>query len=257
MILGLLSDIHEDRLNLQRAIRLLEKQGADTLICLGDIAGFSKRYFNHSKTRSAKYCWQSVREHCEIVIPGNHDYYAVKKITPWMAKCGIPENWYQLPFKEREKKAQGQFWLYEPDECENDLDDQMNEYISQLPAWQKMISNDETLMLSHYVSPDLNGAAAVFLPDPSLISTHLDFMRRNKQSISVFGHMHPEGLLRIHPDGYTRIRFHKIMNLQEQTAWGIPCVAGGRNRPGIALLDTTAKTIKTVPLYSRLTSLIR
>ncbi len=41
MKLAIITDIHEDRVNLVKALRMIEKEACDEIACLGDIVGFS------------------------------------------------------------------------------------------------------------------------------------------------------------------------------------------------------------------------
>ncbi len=41
MLLGVISDIHEDIIALEKALTFLEKRNCDQIICLGDIVGYA------------------------------------------------------------------------------------------------------------------------------------------------------------------------------------------------------------------------
>jgi predicted phosphodiesterase len=80
MKIGIISDIHEDGIRLMQALTGLEKQNCDKLVCLGDIAGFDKRFYGFEYTRNLSYCILPIRASCIHIIPGNHDFFVMKKI---------------------------------------------------------------------------------------------------------------------------------------------------------------------------------
>lgn len=252
MILGLLSDIHEDQLHLQKALTLLEKKGVSEIACLGDVGGFSAYYYQYGKRRSASRCWEIVQQNCQYILPGNHDLFAVRKISRYMEECGIPSDWYQLALDERKRIAEDRFWLYEPEEEANDLTLDQKNFIRNLPDEIRVETDKISILLTHYVYPDLSGAGTVFLPDSKLNKSHLEYMVKKEAELSFFGHCHPEGFIRIHPEEYQICPYKKLFHLVPGTAIGLPCIADGRNRPGIALFNTTDQSFVSIPLSSKL-----
>ena len=53
MILGFITDIHEDITSLQKAFKLLEQEKVDSIICLGDIIGFALPFYKNIPDRDA------------------------------------------------------------------------------------------------------------------------------------------------------------------------------------------------------------
>lgn len=248
MITGFISDIHEDMQNLQKAIRLLEKKGADELIALGDVCGFSERYFSFSRTRSARACWETVLRECTVVVPGNHDLYAIRRIPEFFHDLRLPDSWYDLPLSERKTLGEKLVWLYEPDESEHDLTPELCHSISALPAYQVIERDHLKILLTHFVFPDPTGSATTFLPDPGYTDQHLNRMADLQADLGVFGHQHPEGLLQISRNGMKRMRFRRDLPVEKGSAYGVPPTARGRNRAGICLADWNNLRLKTVPL---------
>lgn len=245
---GLISDIHEDYRSLSRAIRRLEKLGADELFCLGDISGYSERYYRYNTRRSARKCWELVLRECALVLPGNHDLYAIRKTPELFKRLGLPDNWYQLTLPERQSLARERVWLYEPDEAPNDLHPSILDQISSLPSWHLVERNGWSVLLTHYLYPDLSGSGTTFLPDQRLVQDHERFMKEKKADIALFGHQHPEGLLQVQHTGIKRIRFRRKIRIHPGQIIGIPAVALGRNRHGFALIDWVNQQIKALPL---------
>jgi len=103
MRIGFISDIHEDLHGLKRALDILGKWKCDEIICLGDIAGFSYPHYRHENNRNASECLRLVKESCSIVIPGNHDLYACRKIPEMNPGFSYPDNWYDMDFTSRKQ----------------------------------------------------------------------------------------------------------------------------------------------------------
>ena len=70
MKIGFISDIHSNLEALNVAISSLEDAGAQRIFCLGDIVGYGA---------NPRECIAIVREKCEIIVAGNHDWAAVGK----------------------------------------------------------------------------------------------------------------------------------------------------------------------------------
>jgi predicted phosphodiesterase len=69
---AIISDIHSNREALDAVLAAIEKQKVDAITCLGDVVGYGA---------DPNYCVEVTREHCEIVLMGNHDHAALG-LTP-------------------------------------------------------------------------------------------------------------------------------------------------------------------------------
>jgi predicted phosphodiesterase len=72
MRIAILTDIHSNYPALERALSIIEKTNIDRIFCLGDIIGYGP--FPNE-------CVDLVREHCNGVVVGNHDFGLIGK-TP-------------------------------------------------------------------------------------------------------------------------------------------------------------------------------
>ncbi len=70
MKIGFISDIHSNLEALTAALLTLELAGAQKVFCLGDIVGYGA---------NPRECIAVVREKCEVIVAGNHDWAAVGK----------------------------------------------------------------------------------------------------------------------------------------------------------------------------------
>jgi len=68
MKLGIISDIHGNLEALETVLKKLERLNVDEVICLGDIVGYGA---------NPNECCELVREHCSVVVLGNHDEWAL------------------------------------------------------------------------------------------------------------------------------------------------------------------------------------
>ncbi len=61
---AIISDIHSNLPALEAVLEDIDRRNIKKVICLGDIIGYGPDPLE---------CWQKVREHCSIIIRGNHD----------------------------------------------------------------------------------------------------------------------------------------------------------------------------------------
>lgn len=252
MLLGIISDIHEDIKGLEKALKILERKGCSEVICLGDITGYSSPHYKFFKTRDARACVRLVRSTCSIIIPGNHDLFAARKVPASNPGFSYGENWYQKDFEERQKLAAGRIWLYEDTELPGNLMDEDKDFIRSLPEYQIKKYQNKKVLFSHHLYPDLTGSSTRLLPDEGLHQSHLNFMSDNSCDISFFGHNHIDGFWRIGKDDS---HFARVINFQDNNpvALGVPCIAKGANKPGYTLIDFTNGIAVSYPLYRWLT----
>ncbi len=251
MKLGILSDIHEDFIGLNKAITISEKEGCDKLFCLGDLVGYSSRFYQFADSRSAIRVVDMIRKNCDHAIAGNHDLYACKRIPQSASGFDYPENWYNLPLNERKRLAKDSVWLYEGHDLPNDLTAEGEKYLKQLPEYSLHKYGNYKFLFSHFLYPDLTGSSTKLIPDRNMVKKHQEFMHDQNAQIALIGHMHPEGLWTYKKNRIKHLRFGIHSIHINQQIFGVPCIANGHNRAGITVLDTMQMTIKTIPLRPR------
>ena len=111
MRLGVVAGIHEDVTRRQQALDVLSEAGWEAIACLGDIVGYSVPYYGFLKYRDAHHTVQLVKRHCQYVVVGNHDLYAVRKLSTQQQVFAYPANWYALDWVTRRELARDQVWL--------------------------------------------------------------------------------------------------------------------------------------------------
>src|SRR5204863_2169564 len=104
--LGVLAGIHEDVVRLEQAVDVLRQTGCEAVLCLGDIVGYSVPYYGFLKSRDAHRAIQLVRQQCRYVVAGNHDLYAVRRVSSQKEVFDYPSNWYALDRAARRQLAQ-------------------------------------------------------------------------------------------------------------------------------------------------------
>lgn len=72
MRLALISDIHANLESLQQVLQRIGTERVDTIACMGDIVGYGP---------NPNECIDLVRQHCSIIIRGNHDAGAVGTVS--------------------------------------------------------------------------------------------------------------------------------------------------------------------------------
>lgn len=68
MTVAIISDIHSNLEALKRILEYIKESEVDTIYCLGDIVGYGP---------NPNECVNLVRENCQVVLMGNHDYAAI------------------------------------------------------------------------------------------------------------------------------------------------------------------------------------
>lgn len=68
---GIISDIHGNLEALNAVLEEIQNHKIDQLICLGDIIGYGA---------NPNECIELVRQKCQIILAGNHDYAAIQKV---------------------------------------------------------------------------------------------------------------------------------------------------------------------------------
>lgn len=250
MKLGFITDIHEDVQNLEKALSILSNEKCDTIICLGDIVGFTIPFFRYIETRDAEECVRLVRENCSVVVPGNHDLYAVKKIPHHKFGFDYTDNWYELDYEVRAKKAKNRIWLYEDNELKCHLSDDTKEYLCSLNEIEIRDFDNITFLFSHFCYPDFTGSAIYFPREPFHLAKHFDYMKEHNCLISISGHGHPEGAIIVDQNEFRTSGFGNHKLIDEQQWIVIPCVARTSRLNGVTVLDTSEKEFKAISFNS-------
>ncbi len=256
MLLGLISDIHEDFRKLEQALRLCERHHCDEIACLGDIVGYNPAYYAHIRERSASRCLHLVQSHCRWAVAGNHDLFAcggsseiklVDEIQTVHQIIDIQHICHNIPD-----------WSYEG-ELPGDMTATDMEYLRNLPHGIIPDIPGIRCLLSHYVYPDLSGSKAAYIKKRRDLTPLRDFMVRHAVSLVFTGHTHTAGagfafpfringakkmLRAIH-----RMPFHTYPTGNLPMLCLLPAVTGETGVSGLAILDTARSQINVFPLH--------
>lgn len=98
MTIAVISDIHGNLEALQATLAAVEAAGVDEIWCLGDVVGYGAR---------PSACLTLVREHCSVILAGNHDLVAagVSSAEGFSRSARIAISWtaQQLAPEERDE----------------------------------------------------------------------------------------------------------------------------------------------------------
>lgn len=219
MRLAILSDIHEDLPNLQKAMRKIEKKGSDMIICLGDISGFSPQYYSYGRQRNASACLELLRNKCEIIIPGNHDLHAAGRIPP------LPE------------EAAYEYWKHEED-LDPGYSEEEKTFLAGLPDYWIIPEHKHGVMLSHYASPNLSGSIMGFYHSSKEFNSHFKLMEENNCTFSFTGHTHVRGFYTVTSASVEHFSYRKMFLNASPVIIGIPPVTRNNLRSGFCIFDT-------------------
>ena len=247
MRIAIISDIHEDILNLRKIIKRIDRAGYDRLVCLGDISGFSVPFYRYVKTRSAHDCLSLLRERGAIIVPGNHDYHAAKRLPLHSPAFDFPADWYDMEYSQRKTLAQNQIWLHEEDELDPLYTRDDLEYLQTLPEYHVMKDADERgILFSHYVWPNMAGFVKSFYTEPKEFKPHFEFMAERGCSISFTGHAHVRGCYKAFPRYFAYYRYGRRRLNAFPVCVGIPPATRHKNRSGFCIFDAGGSLLRVV-----------
>ncbi|MDA3890324.1 MAG: metallophosphoesterase [Salinivirgaceae bacterium] len=245
---AIISDIHEDIVNLRFALSRIEKQKCDEIICLGDISGFSAPHYNYYTTRNASECLALIRNKCKILIAGNHDLHAARLTPKINPEYEYPKNWYSLDFYEKLQASNGYVWLYDNDELNPLYSHSDIAFLSTLPEIETIKTNEQNILLSHYAYPNITGSSKVFYNYWEDFEAHFNFMKEKNTGLSFIGHRHFSGLLIASKNKLIEKRFGVKYKCLNGDCILVPAITGKRNGNGFCIFDTQDNTVQAFHL---------
>jgi predicted phosphodiesterase len=252
MKIGILTDIHENKTCLERAIRSASNNRCDELACLGDIAGYDNRFYNYREKRSAAACIELIRSNCKWIVAGNHDLFAAQKFPAYTNGLLFPENWFSLNAAQKKIASAGKVWCYEGDEP-NDLSEEDQEFIGNLPEYL-ILKEAGGILLSHYIYPDFSGSTTNYINRRQQFNGLWGFMQQNNVIYSFTGHAHQM---------FTGFAYQKSASLfkaihtnpnshfnlgNERVMVALPPLSGEKGKSGFSIFDTESLRLSTIYL---------
>jgi predicted phosphodiesterase len=247
MRVGVLGGIHEDIVRLGEAIAILEANGCSTLVCLGDVTGYTAPYFGYPKTRDAHACVRLVREKCRYAVIGNHDLFAIGK-TPRHTQFVYPDNWDALDLSTRKRISAGAVWLYD-DDLPTSLTRDDKDYLAELPEFAAAEFDGTRVLLSHYVYPNLVGDGVTFDATDNGVQQHFQFMQSHNCDLALFDHDNLcEGIRIFASERVDRLPFGRHPLPAHMAALNGPWVANGTSPNGVLIIDFAGGWVEAAPL---------
>ncbi len=189
MKIGIITDIHENTEMLREALKLASFYRCDEIACLGDIAGYDRRFYRHEEKRSAKTCIDLIRSNCRWIVAGNHDLFASRRFPVYTNGFSYPDDWYELSAEDKKITSAGKVWSYDGD-APNDLDDSDIEFLNALPEYVDISFAGVDCLFSHYIYPDFTGSTTRYVEKSSQLEGLWQFMDQIGARYSFSGHSH-------------------------------------------------------------------
>lgn len=240
---GIISDIHEDIINLKLALRKIEKLGCDEIVCLGDISGYSARNHYFHDQRNASECLKVVRDNCSIIVAGNHDLHAAKRLPGVKGDFDYPEDWYARDFKTRKKLSSDKVWLYDDDELDPLYTGEERKYLEKIPEYFVLNHEDHKVLFSHFIHPNLTGSSRVFYSLNEEFDDHKNFMKEKGCTYAFAGHRHFLGLFVSSREKIIRKGFNRKHILTEHDCVLVPSIVRNKFHNGFCIFDNQSETV--------------
>lgn len=250
MVVGIISDVHSDYNSLKKAVAYLEKKNCDTLVCLGDIVGYNDDFTEFFKHGQAKNCVAFVLSEFDIVVMGNHDLYALRKLPLFDAGFRYPDNWYEMSLSQRKKLAGKNIWLYEDEKDDLLISKQLRDSYEIIPEFKTKYIGENLVMFSHYLHPDLSGSTTFKAKEYNEFSKHFAFMQNYECSIAFSGHTHPEGVEIVKDQQYRKFPFGEYSIGYGQVIVNVPCIAKGKIQNGVTIYHPSQGALEIISLQS-------
>jgi predicted phosphodiesterase len=251
MLLGIISDIHEDLPQLSAALRQLERKGVDEIVCLGDIVGFAVPFYGYLKSRDANSAVALIRQNCSLVVIGNHDLYHAKRIPTHRSFFDYPSHWYDLDFEERKRLSRDQVFLYEENELSALLSRENRGYLASLPEYVVKDLGDHRILFSHYAFPDCTGSSTHVVRDSRALDEHFQVMDRLGCVYSFSGNDHIEGVRVFTENRHTGCAFD-MFRLPSEPLWvNGPAICSGTTDNGLMIYDSSERVVHAQRLGAR------
>lgn len=218
------------------------------MVCLGDISGFSLPFYKYTNSRNAHECIALLRETCDVVLPGNHDFFAARRIPENSEIFDFPSNWYELDFRKRSELVNGDIWLHEIDDLDPLYHKEDIEFLNSLPEYYVMETERGNILFSHYIFPNLSGFKKGFYIEEKDFRKHFDLMKKKECLVAFTGHAHVRGFYVVNHHILKHYRYRKLKLNGYPACVGIPPVTRHKNRSGFCIFDTKSFEIQTIKI---------
>lgn len=255
MRIGIITDIHENVDMLHEAMRIAEVHKCDELACLGDIAGYDRRYYRYNSKRSAKKCLAIIMSSFRWVVAGNHDLFAASRFPLYSDGFSYPEDWFEMKPYKRKIFSEGKVWCYEGDEPHDMGEDEIM-YLRSLPEYIATSEPGIPCLFSHYIYPDVTGSTTRYIERSHQLKRLWTFMQNNRLMYSFSGHSHElfTGFAYQNSRSFLKA-IHNLpsdsFKLGEETVMTIlPPLTGEKGRTGFAVLDSSTMRLNILMVGS-------
>lgn len=247
MRIALISDIHEDIINLQKAFQKIENLNCDKIYCLGDISGYGLYNYNYFERRNASECLRLIKESCELIVLGNHDLQAIQKLPQNLGGFIYPENWYSLDYSQKKELANDSVWLYE-DELDPLYSLADISFLRQKSEYEIIHNQDVNVLFSHYSFPNLTGSLREFSFESGDYFQHFNFMEKRHCNLSFIGHEHAEGILVIKQNKIVQKGFFSYKLTDFPAIIILPAIVKGNKSSGFLIYDSSKQVIEAIKI---------
>ncbi|HBZ26224.1 MAG TPA: hypothetical protein DEO54_08325 [Rikenellaceae bacterium] len=248
MRIALISDIHEDIISLKRALKIIERERCDEIVCLGDTLGYPYMRGGYENSRDLSECINIVRQNCSTVLLGNHDLFHMKRLPKFYKGFEFPDNWYEFSQEEHTLFSKNRVWNYS-DDLPINLSEGEREYMLSLQEYSTITVNNRNILFSHSMFPNFTAYVCASRHDTVRLREHFHYLKESQIEISICGHLHMEGLgiayeaqnslfSKLFP-GFVYYSYGERIIRNRLSCITIPAIADNGQENGFAILNIT------------------
>lgn len=255
--IALIADIHEDAESLKKALKIIEAEKCDQIICLGDILGYPFDRGKYEDTRNAGECIALIQKYCSGVVLGNHDFFHLKKLPEYRNGFKFPSGWFELTPEQQLELSGNKVWNY-TDDLPVVLKDADIDFLSRQPEMLSREYGGRKILFSHFLYPNFSAFVSNFNGGTIRLHDHFRFLNQQAYELSFCGHMHmqgagisygpAEGLLSKFFQGFIYYSYGERKLKNKPCCITIPALADNRQVNGFVILNTDSLAMNVVSL---------
>ena len=153
-----------------------------------------------------------------------------------------------LALLERPAGASYEYWQHEEDMDPGYSKEELD-FLAGLPTFAVLPLSSYSILLSHYIKPNLSGYIQGFYSQAEEYGPHFELMKEFNCTLGFAGHAHVSGFYTVSPELFRTYTYRRLQLKEFPVVVGIPPVTRHKNRTGFCIFDTNTKLLRVIKLY--------